>query len=322
MAVNLDSVRENEGAQACRYAFADACRRGIRAAAMMAGDILTYPTFFIILPEIENMNLLPYLSPLKRAAYDITHEILAPKRPSVFGAAPAGGGLLSERNTAVFSALKWMMETGHDENLGGEYDEALDVAASVLINLYGDRSVLPLAADMIFARGRTGRSIHDLSWAFFRSRDPEALKLIAKRMDSEQDSELACSLLGIEPDISVMAGNPSGNYLKWLEENKEYLKFTDECFQLTSRPSVFVVDLERKYMQKRAGQRAWSQAYYGESDDGSVLAAFRQLDGDEQAALSEYSQALSRDNSRWRAWMKLPLGEQLSEARKAGGVWL
>jgi hypothetical protein len=324
-AFGLDRVRVNEGAEKCAAVFTDACKRGERAAAAMLEDIQTYPTLFLLMPQIEEYHLPPLLSPLKKGAYAITGQMLSHRKPSVSGgieSRPAGNGPLSDKNGIEHFTLKWMLDTGYNDSIDGEYDEVLDAAASVLINLYQDRSVLPLVADMIFARGRAGRNIHDLCWAFFRSRDPEALRLIARRMDSEEDSELACSLLGVEDAAVMGGGNKSGNYLRWLEDNREYLYFTDENFQLTARPSVCGVDLERKYIQKRARSRAREPVVPGDGNEGVILAAFRQLSGDDQAALSGYSNKLSGDRDKWSAWMALPIGEQLKEARKEGVVWL
>jgi hypothetical protein len=309
----LDSLRISEGAEKCIAVFTGVCRRGVRAAAPLLNGVRTYPTFFLLVPQIEKFRLHPFLGPLKRAAYAITDQILR----------SADRGLLSEKNGAEHSALRWMLETGYKESLGGEYDAVLDVAASVMIGLYRDKDVLPLVADMIFARCREGRNIHDLAWAFFRSRDPETLRLAAERMDSEEDSKLAYSLLGIE-DISVMAGGgQNGDFLTWLEENEEYLYFTDESFQFRSNPQVYGVDLERKYLDRGTPSYTRQPVIPVDSSEGRILAAFRQLKDDEQSALSEYSHKIRGDTAKWSKWMALPVGEQLREARQSrGDVWL
>lgn len=310
----LDSVRINSGAERCAAVFSAACRRGGRVAAGLLNGTRMFPTLFILMPQIERFRLHLYLGPPKRTAYAITDQILK----------SANSGLLSKKDNAEHESLKWILETGHNEFINGEYDEVLDVTSSVLIDLYEDKSVLPLVADLIFARGRAGRNIHDLAWAFFRSRDPETLKLIAQRMDSDADSELACSLLGVDPDVGAMAGGRrSGDFMRWFDENKDYLYFTDECFQLKSRPSVYGVDLERKYLQRLAQPGVREPVVPADSSEGKALAAFRQLNDREQSALSGYSQRLGGDKAGWRKWMALPIDEQIKEARQIrGDVWL
>ncbi len=311
---DLDSIRENEGAKKCAAVFTAACRRGGGTATALINNSRAFPTLFILMPQIERFRVYPYLDKLKRTAYAITNQILNSKN----------SGLLSEKKDNEHAALRWILETGHNEFINGEYDEVLDIASSVLINLYEDKSVLPLAADMIFARSRAGRNIHGLTWAFFHCCDPETIRLVAQRMDSEEDSELARSLLGIAPDVSATArGLKSEDFMKWYDENKDYLYFTDESFNYKSNPALYGVDLERKYLGRETATHRMEPVVPADSGEADTLAVFRQLDGSEQSALSEYSSKISGDKTRWRMWMALPLSEQLQEARQnRGDLWL
>lgn len=298
----LDSIRQSKGNEACAAFFADTCKSNVqKGLALLMDPRLTYPCFFILMPHIESYRLYQYLDPTAQKAYIIASDIMKSDEG-------VRGSMLKTKNNAERAALKWMLGTGYNDTVNGVYDAVLDVAASVLINLYGDKSAMPLAADMLFSRGRQGRNIHDLAWAMFHSRDPEALKLVAQHMDSASDSELAGNLLGINK-----AGRTGSDYINWLNDNDPYLYFTDDSFQFKSKPAFYSVDLESKYLQHSATDTGESEA----------LAVFRQLGDDERTILSDYSHSLRGDPQKWSAWMQLPVDEQLKEARQSRGeVWL
>ncbi len=193
-----DRIRLNEGAERCRAVFQEACEKNRRRAAGLLNDErLTFPCLFLLWRQAEAFRLHRFLSARCLAALELIRQ--------TSGQSDAGDGGHYPRtdNRAAHAALKWILETGKSEHgLGDvqEYEEIVDKAASLLINVYRDKSVLPLVAELVFARNREGRHVHTLIWALFRAGDPGVLRLIAERIPSadQRDSAFACSLLNLD----------------------------------------------------------------------------------------------------------------------------
>ncbi len=302
----LDNIRLTEGPDRCQAVFNETCQKDKAAASALINDQrLTFPSLFILLPQIESFRLHPHLSSIKKNASQITAQILK----------PTNAGYLTQKSNAEYAALKWILETGKPEDgLNDDFDEVLDICVSVLINLYRDKSILPAVADMIFTRAGKGRDIHNLTWAYFRITDPYALKLLAQRIASPRDSGLACNLLNIDADTS--REKQAEAYLRWLDDNSPFLYFTDESFQMSSSPAFYRVDLERKYIQKSASSYVKQQVVPSDNIERRCLKAFRSLEDKEKQILSDYSHKTHGDLSKWKTWMALPVDEQIAAARQ------
>ncbi len=305
----LDSIRLTEGADKCKAVFEETCKSDKAAASVLINDgRLTFPSLFILLPQIESFQLYRRLSPIRKTASSITAQILKP-------ASAGRAGYLREKNGTEYAALKWILETGKLENsLNDDYEEVLDITVSVLINIYKDKNILPDVCDMIFERGSKGHHLHDLVWAYFRSSDPHALKLIAQHLASPRDAKLACSLLNIEENTG--SEKQPGSYMRWLDENGPFLYFTDESFQLSSRPAFYRVDLERKYVQKDTPSHIQQPIVPADRNERRRLEAFRSLGNEEKRMLADYSQQAHSDLSRWKTWIALPVDEQIKAAKQ------
>ncbi len=312
----LDQIRINEGADKCRAALSEAFRNNIQRAAGLLNDRrLTFPCLFILRGQIDALRIQRYLSPRNIIAIRIANQIRGVKAYDV--------DYLSSKRDSVYPVLKWIVETGCDEEISeDEYEETLDVAISVLLSVYKDWDILPLVAELIFKRNQNGRYIHDLVWALFQVHDSQVLKLIAEHMRSsdEKDAQLAAELLNLdETDIPAGQADRDGQYmgyLHWLEENEPYLYFTQESFQYASKPMFCAVDLERKYLQK--GIRAHDKQPLSLADENAqeTLAAFKQLNGKEQKILSGYSKKVhDTDLSVWKEWLHMPVREQIKAAK-------
>jgi hypothetical protein len=311
----LDLVRVREGAGPCRAAFQSVCAQDSRKAAALLNDRrLTFPCLYTLSPEIEP-GLYPYLSRRNALGLRLIH-----RAQDTAGTQQTDS--LSHTGKDEHAALKWILETGRAEDgMEDAYDEILDIAASVLLNAYRDASVLPLVSDMIFARHREGRNIHDLTWAFFNIRHPGALRLIAEGLCSgdAQDVSLACDLLGIESH-----GGESDprrryeDYMQWLNDNDPYLYFTGESMQYASAPAYCRVDLDRKFLQRGTASYQKKPLVPATREEEARLRAFRAMGDEDKKLLAEYSQRMhSRDARAWKRWMRHPVGEQLRAARMA-----
>ena len=189
----LDEIRKNEGNEPCKAVFKDICEKDKARAGLLLNDRrLTFPCLWLLMPQIEALQLDRGLSPRSAMALRIVRAIS--KLPS------REDDVLSRRSDMAYAALKWILETGYAEDgLNEEYEELMELVISVLISTYQDMKALPIALEILFNRNRMGHNIHHLVWAAFQSRSPQVLRLIAQRMGSpdDHDARLACNLLGI-----------------------------------------------------------------------------------------------------------------------------
>jgi hypothetical protein len=199
-----------------------------------------------------------------------------------------------------------------DEN---DYEEILDISASILIDTYREESILPHLADMIFERFRRGHHTHNLIWAFFRINEPYALRLMAEhiRAMDPQEAELARSLLHLEPSGTPDdKGRHYDEYISWLEENAPFLYFTGESQQYSSSPVVCGVDFEKKYLDK-------SGRFLSRGEIARCREAFATLGQEDRILLSDYSHKTRNENIlQWSRWMRSPVENQIITAMSEG----
>ena len=312
----LDQIRMTEGTEKCKGTFLEIFRKDVRrAATMLNDDRLMFPSLYILREPILQQRAQRYLNSRNMTALQIANRVKGPKTP--------GANSLSPKQNSAYPVLKWILETGSAEEIPeDDYEEILDVAASVLITVHKDADILPLVVDLIFKRNRDGRYIHDLIWALFRFQDPQVLKLVAQRLVSSEpkDAELAAELLNIDKtDLQAVRGDGKGRhegYLHWLEENLPYLYFTQETFQYTSKPTFCAVDLERKYLQKGTPSYSKEPISSLDDDENESIAAFQRLSFEEKKALSDYSQKIcSKSVPAWKEWLHAPVKEQIKTAK-------
>lgn len=309
----LDQVRIREGIDACRTAFHKIYNMDKqRAVTLLRDRRLTFPTLYVLSPQIEET---PYLGERLSAGLRLIERVRGD------GAAQSEH---RQSGMAEHAALRWILETGYTEDgLDEEYEEVMERAVSLLINTYHDAAILPQAADMIFTRHRKGRNIHDLTWAYFQSGHPDALKLIARRLSSTDpsDIELACSLLHIDSDSKASCKDAYRPCLRWLRDNDPYLYFTGESMQYASAPAFYRVDPERKYLQKGTATYRRKPLTPADEEERSRLAAFSALPEEEQALLAEQSHAVhARGAAVWKRWIRRPVEEQIRVAKGEGPI--
>lgn len=308
----LDQVRIREGIDAVRTAFHDIYDRDKRRAVMLLNDRrLRFPSLYILSPQIEE-SVYPYLK--QRLVLGL--RLIGRVRAAQGGNAPEG--------RAEHAALTWILDTGYTEDgMDEAYEEVMERAVSLLINAYQDAAILPKAADMIFARHREGRNIHDLTWAYFQSGHPDALRLIARRLSSADpfDIELACRMLhiddpGSDPDSCRKEYRP---YMQWLRDNDPYLYFTGESMQYASAPLFYRVDPERKYLQKGNTSYHRKPITPADEEERRRLEAFAALPEEVKTSLAEHSQRFhAKDAAGWERWMRRPIEEQIRIAKVEG----
>ena len=308
----LDLIRRARGAGACRETFRGLARENKREAARLLGDgRLAFGTLFVLRPEIAEFLPEEDLSYRDRTALQFCDRA-------------------SQANKAIdddcprFSAgedahpvLLWMFTTGtEDDGLSEEFDRVLDLAAAVLIRTYREESILPAAAELIFRRYRRGSYLHDLIWAYFKTRSTDALRIIAGHLRSpvRKDVELARSLLHL-PENGAEGRKQYGEYLSWLRENGPYLYFTGESYQLTNAPSPCGVDLGAKFLCREISPRSRRPLTPLTREEEERLSGFNGAGDEEKETLARYSRKLHDDDpSGWNRWMQYPVSRQIEIA--------
>jgi len=277
---------------------------------------LGYASLFVLRPQIDKSGLYLRLSSRNQLALKITDEILERK--------PAQANpLCLQHKKANHSTLRWMLETGFsDDGLSNEYDQVLDSTVNLLVKVYRDITVLPLAAELIFKRHRRGAYIYDLLWGFFESGNPYSLAFIAKRLNSQEpaDRSLALKLLGFIPDIASQ--DPYTAFQLWMDENAPFLYYTGESFQKTGNPKPYAVNLDAKYLCRPLFAVKGKEITGLGSDERKLLDEVHKLDENSRAILAKYSVMLHRqDENQWKTWLHSPVSQQLRTARAVMGGW-
>lgn len=317
----LDRIRLRRGHVVLRRQFRTMLSQNRRQAFYWLNEErLLFPTLFLLLPPVLEENLQGYLSPRNKAALRVCARRLK------WGGPPEYSLPVNREDEGDHNALKWMFETGRgwDGPLPefDAFDAVLDTAAALLVVTFQDRSVLPGMADLIFRRNRRGLYIHDLAWSFFQSFDPDSALFLAKYLTSSEnaDVELACQLLHLGlPENGDRPETRRDFFLKyrtWLKENRPYLYFTGEQFQLTSDPEPLRADPEAKYLQKEISPRHRTPVDPMTGEELELLNRFRTCSEKEQEELCEYSAQLrKKDRNAWEVWRRDEPARQVLAAR-------
>jgi hypothetical protein len=311
----LEYIRRVCGIDVCKRRFQKIVQKqGENAAKLLNAADLRFPTLFALKPEIEKAELTPKLNGKIRTALQICDKVLEENKTL------PGCGIPYSDET-VHSAFLWIFLTGaKDDGMSNDYDEVLDLSASVLTRRYRDKSILPVLAELIFRRNRKKGYLHDLIWAFFQAHDPGSLKLIAPylRSSNARDRELARLLLNL-PDVGKDAQsreNQYRNFMRWLRENNAYLYFTGESLQSSNQPQICSLDLGARYLCKQISPRKHKPVTPLSKQEEEALSCFAQAQDNDKAILSDYSRKLhTRNPHYWKRWMRLPVSEQLRIAK-------
>lgn len=287
----------------------------VQAINLLNEEDLSFPSLYILQPEISKLSLDNALSDKNRLALDIEKRLLTHRHPD---------NVASEGE--VHNVLKWMLVSGSGAtSLGEEYDTIMDLAALLLIKEYNDTDILPLLEEMIFSRHRKGLNTYDAEWALFESGDAECIAMVAKRLLSSdvRDVSMARRMLGFIPCVNENddAASQHRCVMQWLSRNRRYLRYTGESNQKCTCPHPFKVALEQKYLQRALDtDEDWSRLL---SEEQNAVAAFNQLDEQDKELLSDYSHHLHMNSAgQWRRWMNNGVPEQIAAAKRWQGVTL
>lgn len=349
----LNQIRRLRGTNACKQYFNKLAKNQKTDA--INSESLTFPSFFILQPEICGHNMENQLNTRNLAAKSLSSKALmrhisklqnsgadeADEASQTAGTFHSQKKLSYEtRHTAAadshesefteeekHSALLWIFRTGAaDDGLSDEYDQILDTAAAALIKKHHDKTILPALVKLIFSRNRKGAYTHDLIWTFFQTRDAQALKYIAEylRSSNKKDIKLAQTLLNL-PEITANAGreNQYRAYMSWLNENLPYIYFTGENFSLTNRPAPCDLSVSAKYLCKNISPRGKKPLVPLTETEQTYLQCFGGANENQKKTLAAYSSKIHTETpSYWSRWLQYPVEKQIQIAENGLGATL
>ena len=315
----LDKVRFDRGnSNLSNYFRKILVKNPPKAMELLNEDNLSFPSLFILFPQINKPHITRHLNLRNKAAMTVTKAILS-KDFSNFNR--------HTRDIDVPEILRWILQTGKDDNLArSEYIDIVDSCAILLVREYKDDSILPVLRDIIFNRYRQGLFIHDLVWAFFECRNPNCILILAEGFNSNdiKDVELTKELLKFIPVVNCN-NLPKEllykNVRYWLRDNLPFIYYTGESFQQMPNPSPFDVSLGAKYLFRKVSSDGNIEGTLSE-DEKQLLNTFDSLDVNSRILLSSYSFVLHNQNIYWwNNWLHSPVEEQIRIfSAKLGGA--
>lgn len=276
---------------------------------------IDFNDMFLLRKNLDDENVASSLDNKNKIALDIMEDILnEEKRGDLENFSVLN--YIEETN----SVMKWMLNSALEAKcMGSDYCEVIDIVSIFLIKVYRDYEVLPIIIDLIFERNKNNLYIHELVWAFFQGYSVESLKLICDRLSSEdiKTKELACTLLSFIPKVNSYAyGNKEFYAKKWIDNNKDYLYFTDESKHARSNPVYCKLNLEGKYLGKKVNKKTGEIINF-KNNDKEKLKEFSNLDEELKLVLASYSLKLKKVSlDKWTRWFNYPLDEQISIAKR------
>lgn len=244
--MSLEKIRENYGNEKFKKQFLNILNKNKRYAIILLNDEnLTFSTFFLLIPIIKQYNLIQYLSTRNKIAINICRLILQNKRNMI---------KISDSNLYIIS-MEWMVKSAeNNQGMSETFDEIIDICIAELLIELNDNEILKPAVELAFTRNKKHQYNHDLIWTLFKTNDVNLLELIIEhlKLSDLEDNEFANELLNNAMGNEVLAdeNNKYESYVKWLDENKPYISFTGEGYNISSQPNFFKLDTVLKNKNK------------------------------------------------------------------------
>ncbi len=314
--VSLERIKDTYGKEKLLNQFEFYLRRNRMFALNLINDIgVSFSTFFIVIPVIKKYGIFQKLNMRSKIAMSLCNEILDNT---------TGSFKIEEKYLMI--TLEWMVNSAaYDDGIEDDFDTVIDVCYAKLLNEFKDTRMLKPAVDLAFSRNRKQQFNHDLIWAIFKSNDIKTLEYIAEYLKSPYNQDVAFSenlLENItEGEITIDPDNKHESYLNWIKDNSPYINFTDECYNLSSKPTFFNVDMEAKYVCKPAMSMNVGFKLPASKIEENNLETFRNLDEETKRRLSSASEKIySSSPQQWENWKKTDIKGQLDLISKYGGL--
>lgn len=295
--LSLELIRKVNGIKMLKSHFINLVEQDEKLAVSQVNrEDISFPTLYILSSSITKKGLSKYLSDRNKIALAIRKDILANER------APATPFPYSICETPQFiqSVLRWIVETGANENLNSKYRFVVDRSAGLLTTIFNDPADFPAITQLLFKRKHEGHQTHYLTWAYFSSRNVSSLLPIGERLaaDENEDTSYAMELLHFIPGLD-QAEEPYAHFRTWYEENLPYLVINEDSYELTAQLEPYCVDYNLKYKELPIHTR--------HCDD-----EFNSLPKATQKLLSDFSYKLRKySRKEWSEWLKRPLDAQV-----------
>ena len=273
-------------------------------------EALKFTSLFAVREEIYDAGLVSNMNERNQWALKLTEEFLEEGQDLEIPVLSSDLSV-SESLLTIHSTLLWMVKTGGSYALDRSYIRVIDRTCIFVLNVFSDHSALSDVIDIIFYRHRKGLYYHHLCWSVFELGNPDCLLHFGKRLLSseEDDQSLALHLLSCVPKLRELS-RPEERYvcfIDWFEENRSFLVYNGESFDMMKSPVPFVPSLEAKY--------------FGHETEGFAERhqEFKKLDPHKKTLLADRSYKLRRtDRNKWKTWLTLSIDEQLMRV----GEWL
>jgi hypothetical protein len=150
----LDEVRVKRGNRTLVQSFQNLVKADEKdALAYLNDERLCFPTFYVLAGEIDRFRLSHAIHPRSQQALGFFRNEQTEFEGDV---------------QTVHPTLKWIVMTGGEDHIDGNYLNKMDKATSLLTMIYRDHAMLPTVANMIFSAAATGCPIIILCRRFWK----------------------------------------------------------------------------------------------------------------------------------------------------------
>lgn len=272
---------------------------------------LRFRDIFLLRNHLSDKDVEENLDDRGRIAIKLMDDILSKDKRNELNTSSSVLNYIEETK----EVMEWMISSSiYNTNEEGEYYEIIDIVAVFLIKVYRDYEILPKLVDLIFERNKNDLYIHELIWAFYQSYNVDSLKLICNKLyeEDEKSKNLAYELLNFIPNLEKYPYDKKKYAKGWIENNKDYIYFTDDSKHARSNPVYCKVNLEGRYLGEKVDRKSGKIINRLNNKNKEKLSEFNSIDDNLKVLLSNYSLKLKKSNlMQWKRWMDYPIDKQL-----------
>ncbi len=302
----LEKIKEQNGIEVLKKRFEIALvKKSTDAVALINDKGISFSTFFTLIPLLKKYNTFNKLNLRNRIAQKLYDECFSTSVPPV----------TYTRNNEIY-VLKWIINSAaYDDGIDDDFDKMVDYAFAKLLDENSEPQIIENAINLAFMRYLKNEFNHDLIWAIFRTGNPEALRIVAKHLASNNNDEKEFSKILLENAMDDGLDDEVDRFSdidNWIEENKPYLNFTGNGYNYSTSPRFCEIDTKSKYMGKCKKESGFPMNIPQSQIQLENISNFKRLDYRTQVKLSRYSKFLhDTDIEKWNRWQKQSLQKQV-----------
>ena len=302
----LEKIKEQNGTEVLKNRFEKALIKNTTDAVTLINDKgISFSTFYILIPLLKKYNTFNKLNLRNRIAQKLYDECFSTSAPQV----------TYTRSNEIY-VLNWIVNSAaYDDGIDDNFDKMVDYAFAKLLDENSEPLIIENAINLAFMRNSKNEFNHDLIWAIFRTGNPEALRIVAKHLASDDNEEKEFSKTLLENAMDDGLDDEEVRFAdidKWIEENKPYLKFTGNGYNYSTSPRFCEIDTKSKYMGKSKKESGFPMNIPQTQTQLENISSFKKLDYKTQVILSRYSKFLhDTDIEKWNRWQRQSLQKQV-----------